>query len=83
MSHLIKLSKTGGRPVHRIYEQQVTTQADIRELNGNLQALVNGANREGRELVIEIWTDYRGESVHETNAQRQFQGSPIAVGHDG
>lgn len=81
MTHLIKLSKTGGSPVHRIYEQKVATQGEIRELTANLQALVNGANRDGRELVVEIWTEYR-EKTYETKPERYVENSQALVGND-
>lgn len=58
--HLIKLSdKGGGDPMHRTYEQQISTMADIRVLVAHLQCELQKANREGRELFVELWSDYK------------------------
>lgn len=59
MTHLIKLSERGnGDALHRTYQQPISTLADIRELVAHLQIEVQKANREGRELFVELWTDY-------------------------
>lgn len=58
--HLIKLSeKAGGDPLHRIYDQQIQTLSDIRVLVSHLQIELLKANREGRELHVELWTEHR------------------------
>lgn len=59
MTHLIKLSdKGGGDALHRTYQQPVSTLADIREFVAHLNVEVQKANREGRELFVELWSDY-------------------------
>ncbi len=58
--HLIKMSENfGGDACHRIHEQKVACEADIRELVAHLYCEMQKANREGREILVELWTDLR------------------------
>ena len=45
--------------MHRTYEQQIQTLADIRVLVAHLQCELQKANREGRELFVELWSDFQ------------------------
>ena len=41
----------------RIYEQNLATQADVREIMAYLSVIVLKANREGRECIVEVWSE--------------------------
>ena len=59
MSHIIKLSdQANGDAMHRTYEHRIETLGDIRAVAAFLQAQLQKANREGRELYVETWETY-------------------------
>lgn len=57
--HIVKFSEHfGGDPCVRVYEQKIASLADLRELIRHLEVLLQKCNREGRELVVEAWSDH-------------------------
>ena len=62
--HSIRLSdKGGGDAMYRLYEQEVSTDAEVYELVTHLCAELKKAKRENRSLVVEVWTDYLSTSA--------------------
>ena len=63
-----KLSRTEkGRHcvLRRVYEQWIASEQDIREVCTHLVCEMIKANREGRELIIEFWTESKqSEGIH-------------------
>lgn len=49
--------KYGGETLERTYEQKLEDEADLRVAIAYLRAELQKANREGRELHIELWTN--------------------------
>jgi hypothetical protein len=45
--------------MERIFELQLQTEADLREAFAHLRCELLKANREGRDLVLELWSDLR------------------------
>lgn len=75
--HFIKLGENfGGDPCHRVLEKKISTESDAREFVRHLMHEMNLANKEGRELVAELWTDF-----HEPNLMRPAATAGLSKGH--
>lgn len=73
MNHIMLTGERGGEPLNRLYEQRIATEADLREAFAHLRCELLKANREGREVFIELWSEQGKPMPRMASNQRSSQ----------